>query len=84
MPLMLLAVALASAAPQSAPAAAAEKPSLICRESENLTGSHIRTGRRCKTAEQWQIEDARRDRVPPSLRVTEGQMDGHPPPAQPR
>ena len=79
MPLMLLAVALASAAPQSAPAAAAEKPSLICRESENLTGSHIRTGRRCKTAEQWQIEDAKRDRLPPSLRVTEGQMDGRPP-----
>jgi hypothetical protein len=82
MPLMLLAVALASANPQPAPPPA-EKPALICRESENLTGSHIRTGRRCKTAEQWQMEDARRDRVPPSLRVTEGQMDGHPPPAQP-
>ena len=80
MPLMLLAAALASASPEPAPAPA--KPPLICREGENLTGSHIRTGRRCKTAEQWQIEDARRDRVPPSLRVTEGQMDGHPP-AQP-
>ena len=83
MPLMLLAAALASATPE-APAPAPAKPPLICREGENLTGSHIRTGRRCKTAEQWQIEDARRDRVPPSLRVTEGQMDGHPPPAQPR
>ena len=83
MPLMLLAVALGSAAPE-APAPTPAKPPLICRESESLTGSHIRTGRRCKTAEQWQIEDARRDRVPPSLRVTEGQMDGHPPPAQPR
>jgi hypothetical protein len=81
MPLMLLAVALASAAPQSQQPPA-EKPPLICRESENMTGSHIRTGRRCKTSEQGQIEDARRDRVPPSLRVTEGQMDGHPP-AQP-
>jgi hypothetical protein len=84
MPLMLLAVALGSAAPEAPAQPPAEKPPLICRESESLTGSHIRTGRRCKTAEQWQIEDARRDRVPPSLRVTEGQMDGHPPPAQPR
>jgi hypothetical protein len=81
MPLMLLAIALASAAPQPAQPPA-EKPPLICRESENLTGSHIRTGRRCKTAEEWQVEDARRDRAPPSLRVTEGQMDGRPP-AQP-
>lgn len=78
MPLMLLAAALVSAAPE-APAPTPAKPPLICREGENLTGSHIRTGRRCKTAEQWQIEDARRDRVPPSLRVTAGQMDGHPP-----
>jgi hypothetical protein len=81
MPLMLLAAVFASASPQPAPASA-EKPPLICRESENLTGSHIRTGRRCKTAEQWQTENSRRDRAPPSLRVTEGQMDGHPP-AQP-
>jgi len=81
MPLMLLAVALASASPEPT-SAAPPKPPLICRESENLTGSHIRTGRRCKTAEQWQIEDAKRDRAPPSLRVTEGQMDGRPP-AQP-
>lgn len=78
MPLMLLAVALASAGPQPAPAAP-EKPPLICRESEAVTGSHVRSGRRCKTAEQWQTEDARRDRVPPSLRVTEGQNDGHAP-----
>ena len=41
-----------------------EKPKLICREGERQLGSHMRTNRRCLTAEEWQIEDARRDRIP--------------------
>ncbi len=49
------------------------KPARICRESERKTGSHIRSGRRCLTEEQWRAEDERRDRVPVSLQVTEGQ-----------
>ena len=52
------------------------KPKLICREDETQVGSHIHTGRRCKTADDWQIEDQRRDpRSAPSMRVTEGQGD---------
>ena len=70
--LMLLAAQAAEApiAPRSP-----TKPPLICRESERQTGSHIRTGPRCMTAEQWMREDERRARVPASLRVTEGQGD---------
>ncbi len=73
MPLALLVAALA-AAPADEPAAAAPpKPMLICRASERETGSRIRHGRKCKTAEEWAIEDAERDRKPANLRVTEGQ-----------
>jgi hypothetical protein len=54
---------------------AAQKPTLICRESSEETGSHIRSGRRCKTAEQWQREDADRTKTPTTMRVTEGQGD---------
>ncbi len=48
----------------------------ICRESEPRPGSHIRTLRQCRTAEQWRQEDAEKTRVPPSLTITEGQNDG--------
>ena len=53
------------------------KPKLICREDQKMVGSHIHTGRRCKTAEEWRIEDERLDpRSSPSMRVTQGQGDG--------
>lgn len=52
-----------------------EKPRLICRKSERVTGSRIRTGRRCETAEEWTREDEERQRMSPSARVTEGQGD---------
>jgi hypothetical protein len=52
-----------------------EKPRLVCRESERQLGSHIRAGRRCRTAEQWRVEDARNDPLPPSARITKGQGD---------
>ena len=74
---MWVAIMLAGAA-QSAgasPPASAIRPARICRESERKTGSHIRSGRRCLTEEQWRVEDERRDRVPVSLQVTEGQAD---------
>ena len=52
------------------------KPKLICRADEWQVGTHIHPGRRCKTAEEWQIEDQRVDpRSAPSMRVTEGQGD---------
>lgn len=55
-----------------------EKEAKICRESARQTGSHIRTGRKCRTAEEWRKEDEAKARIPPSLTVTEGQNDGHP------
>ena len=80
MALILLAIALAAAGPDSQSGAAPEKAKRICRESENQTGSHIRTGRRCRTAEEWARDDAARDRKPADLRVTEGQDYGQPRP----
>ena len=75
MALLLLAVIFGTATAEPAPQQA-EKPKLICREKEQQTGSHIRTGKVCKTAEQWQIDDAALERASPSARVTEGQQDG--------
>ena len=51
------------------------KPKLICRAGEQQVGSHIRTGRRCKTAEQWQREDSPGDPLPLTLRVVPGQAE---------
>ena len=76
MPFTIFAIALATAG--QAPAAPVEKPKLICREGEAVTGTRRRVGRRCRTAEQWQQEDAKLDRIPPTLRVTRGQEDGRP------
>ena len=73
MPLAVLIIALA-AAPAADPAAGPPpKPMLICRASEREVGSRIRKGRKCKTADEWALDDARRDRRPADLRVTEGQ-----------
>jgi len=70
---MLLAVLILAAQSADAAAAPAPKPMLICRASERETGSRIRHGRKCKTAEQWAAEDAERARRPASLQITEGQ-----------
>ena len=77
-----LAVLLLSA--QAQPAAAAAKPKLICRESQAHLGTRVRTGRLCRTQEQWQVEDAERDRVPVTLRVTAGQGDAAQPTRKPQ
>jgi hypothetical protein len=50
----------------------------ICRDSGRQLGSHIRAARRCRTAEQWRLEDEAKAQAPASLRVTEGQNDGQP------
>jgi len=55
------------------PATPPPKPPLICRKSEQEVGSHIRSGKKCKTAEEWQREDAARESKPASMRVTERQ-----------
>ena len=67
--LSFLALLAVSEVPPSTPAA--PKPKLVCREGgDEQVGSHMRTGRRCLTEEQWQLEDARRDRIPLSARVS--------------
>lgn len=65
----------ATTQPAALPAPPETRPARICRESERRTGSHIRSGRRCMTEEQWLAEDERRGRIPVSLRVTDGQDD---------
>ena len=62
-------MAFAAQAPAAAPPAPLPKPQRICRENEPRTGSHIRSSRTCKTAEHWQMEDAARDRIPPTMQI---------------
>jgi hypothetical protein len=70
--MLMLAAAQLSAGPN---APRTDKPQLVCRKSEQETGSHIRAGRRCKTEEEWAREDAEKARLSPSARITEGQGD---------
>ena len=78
-----LAVALAlslTARPPAPPPASSRNNERICRGGGQRTlGSHIRTRRRCLTAEQWQREDEAGSRPVPGLQVTEGQNDGRAP-----
>ena len=77
MPIPLLLIAAALDVPQAQPILPPTKPKLICRQSDQQLGSHIRA-RRCKTAAEWALIDAELDRIPPSMRVTRGQEDGRP------
>ena len=64
----------ANSAPQPKP-----KPKLICREGgEVQTSSHIRTPGRCMTAEEWQMEDAKKDQLPATFRVNSDDGVAHP------
>ncbi|MGZ8311239.1 MAG: hypothetical protein ACXWUR_04165 [Allosphingosinicella sp.] len=58
------------------PAPPSPKETRICRGATRTVGSHIRTPRRCKTAEQWQVDDEAKSQLPLSLQVTEGQNTG--------
>lgn len=86
-PLVLAAFALvlsaATAVAADPPAASAQQPRLICRGGERQLGSHVRSTRRCRTAEEWRQEEEDGSRVPLSLQTTAGQNDGHAP-ANPR
>ncbi len=73
---LVLALMLAAPAPVAVPGAPPDKPRLVCRESEQETGSHIHTSRRCKTAEEWLVEDKKRAAVPPNIRENRGRFDG--------
>ena len=77
MPIPLFLLVTAMDLPPARPVVAPARPRLICRENDQRHGSHIRA-RRCKTAEEWALIDAELDRIPPSMRVTEGQEDGKP------
>jgi hypothetical protein len=66
------------------PPPSAEQPRLICRGGgERQLGSHVRSTRRCRTAEQWRQEEEDQSRIPLSVQTTAGQNDGHAP-ANPR
>jgi hypothetical protein len=73
----LAALLTAAGALAAEPAAPADKQQRICRGGgERQLGSHVRTRRRCLTAEQWQEEEEARANMPVSLQVTQGQNDG--------
>jgi len=74
---VFLGFALASlAAPEQTAPQPSQSAERICRGGGGRTlGSHIRTRRRCLTADQWRQEDEARERAA-GLQVTEGQNDG--------
>jgi hypothetical protein len=82
---LMLALLVARADPaQTAAITEPTKPAKICREGDQVTGSHVRSGRRCLTAEEWDREDARRDRRPLTMQVTGEQRDGAQPATRPQ
>ncbi|HYX47116.1 MAG TPA: hypothetical protein VE820_09900 [Sphingomicrobium sp.] len=83
MAIVILALLVVSSQPATAPPSQS-KPKLACRGGEIQLGSHVHAPRRCLTDEQWQEEDARRDRVPVTLRVTAGQGDSAQPTRRPQ
>lgn len=83
-PLFAILIVVAQQAAIISQPVAPPKPKLICREGEAHLGSHVHSGARCLTSEQWQEEDARRDRVPVTLRVTAEQGDGQPTRSRPQ
>lgn len=84
MPLGLFIAALAAVSPEATPPTTPQKPQLICRQGEQIVGTHMRTGRRCKTAAEWQQEDSKLEGPVPTLRLTGEQNDGHPLPQHPQ
>lgn len=82
---LMLALLVASTDPtQTAVTPESNKPVKICREGERVTGSHVRTGRRCLTQDQWDQADAKRIERPVTMRVTEHQADGMEPTTRPQ
>lgn len=69
--ILLAAQATAAQANSSEP----QKQPLVCRQSQQETGSRIRKGKQCKTEGEWAKIDEERTRLSPSTRITEGQGD---------
>lgn len=79
----LIAVALAQTASPPLPAApVAAKPVKICREGQRNLGTHMRSGRVCKTAEQWEAEKTEGNYIPSMTirRAQDVKIEGLPPP----
>jgi hypothetical protein len=82
---LMLALLVAASGPAQTPASnQPAKPVKICREAEQVTGSHVRTGRRCLTQDQWDQEDAKRVERPVTMRITEHQADALEPTTRPQ
>ncbi len=83
-PLMLALLAVNGDPAQSVKPQAPSRPAKICREGEQVTGSHVRSNSRCLTQEEWQQEDARLTRRPVNMTVTGEQGDGQQAPTRPQ
>jgi hypothetical protein len=81
--LALPAAAVLAADPPAQPTPPTQQPRLICRGGERQLGSHVRSTRRCRTAQEWRQEEEEQSRIPMSVQTTAGQNDGHAP-ANPR
>lgn len=73
---LVLALGLAAEPPAPAPAPALGNERICRGGGQRTLGSHIRTRRRCLTAEQWRQEDEAASRRAPGLQITAGQNDG--------
>jgi hypothetical protein len=82
--LTILALILAQPAGQQAEPPQPAKPKLICRADDQMVGTRIHSGRRCKTAEQWQEEDARQNQMPTTLRIMPNDGSALQPPERPQ
>jgi hypothetical protein len=82
--LMLALLAAGIGPSQTTAIPSSSKPHTICREGDQVTGSHVRTGRRCLTQEQWDQEDAKRIERPVTMQVTGHQADGMEPTTRPQ
>ena len=68
--LVMVAAIFSGEAPQHAEESTEPAPQVrICRDHERRTGTRIRSGRVCKTQEQWQADDAERERAPTTMRI---------------
>ena len=75
--LAILLLGLSVQAAGSPAAKAPDKPRLICRDVEQELGSHMHTGHRCKTAEEWNLDQVR-EQAPTTLRLLPGRDNGLP------
>ena len=72
----LILAMLLGATPESTTAQPLARPVKICREGRPETGTHMRVGRTCKTAEEWAEDDAKRQKyLPLSAQIHNNEED---------